>query len=76
MIDTKERILVAVYRNETEAQHAVENLNEKGCAMTCCPCWDALTRPATTSLHLLYERRARMKAWARQGALWGALWAW
>ena len=75
MIDTKERILVAVYRNETDAQRAVENLNEKGCAMDMLSVLGRAHPSGDDVLGIYYTSGgARMKAWARQGALWGALW--
>jgi hypothetical protein len=75
MIDTKDRILVAVYRNETDAQHAVEKLNEKGCAMDMVSVLGRAHPSGDDVLGIYYTSTgARMKAWARQGALWGALW--
>ena len=75
MIDTKERILVAVYRNETDAQHAVEKLSEKGCAMDMLSVLGRAHPSGDDVLGIYYASAgARMKAWARQGALWGALW--
>ena len=75
MIDTKESILVAVYRNETDAQHAVDELNEKGCAMDMLSVLGRAHSSGDDVLGIYYTGvGARMKAWARQGALWGALW--
>ena len=74
MTDTKERILVAVYPNEADAQHAVEQLNEKGGAMDMVSVLGRAHPSGDDVLGIYYPSAgARMKAWARQGALCSTL---
>jgi uncharacterized membrane protein len=75
MGDTEDRILIAVYDSEADAQHAVETLNEKGCAMDMLSVLGRAHPSGDDVLGIYYTSAgARMKAWAKQGALWGALW--
>lgn len=73
--DTKQSLLVAVYENEAGAQRAVAELSEKACAMDLVSVLGRAGPSGDDVLGIYYTSAGeRMKAWAKQGVLWGALW--
>ncbi len=68
-------ILVAVYDDEAKAQHAIEQLRDKGVAMDMLSVLGRVHPSGDDVLGIYYTGMgSRVEAWARQGALWGAAW--
>jgi hypothetical protein len=68
-------ILVAVYDDEARAQHAIEQLLDKGVALDMLSILGRVHPSGDDVLGIYYTGPgARAEAWARQGAFWGALW--
>jgi hypothetical protein len=72
---TGQIILVAVYDDEAKAQHAIEQLSNKGVALDMLSVLGRVHPSGDDVLGIYYTGLgSRAEAWARQGALWGALW--
>ncbi len=68
-------ILVAVYDDEAKAQHAIEQLRDKGVALDMLSVLGRVHASGDDVLGIYYTGMgSRVEAWAKQGALWGALW--
>ena len=68
-------ILVAVYDDEVHAQHAIEQLRDKGVALDMLSVLGRVHASGDDVLGIYYSGMgARVEAWAKQGALWGAVW--
>jgi Heat induced stress protein YflT domain len=68
-------ILVAVYADEAKAQHAIEQLRDKGVALDMVSILGRVHPSGDDVLGIYYTGLGtRAEAWAKQGALWGALW--
>ena len=68
-------ILVAVYDDEAKAQHAIEQLRDKGVALDMLSVLGRVHPSGDDVLGIYYTGMgSRVEAWAKQGALWGALW--
>lgn len=68
-------ILVAVYDDEARAQHAIEQLRDKGVALDMLSVLGRVHASGDDVLGIYYTGMgARVQAWAKQGALWGVLW--
>lgn len=68
-------ILVAVYDDEVHAQHAIEQLRDKGVALDMLSVLGRVHASGDDVLGIYYSGMgSRVEAWARQGALWGAVW--
>ncbi|MGE5669507.1 MAG: general stress protein [Betaproteobacteria bacterium] len=72
---TGQVILVAVYGDEAKAQHAIEQLRDKGVALDMLSVLGRVHASGDDVLGIYYTGMgSRVEAWAKQGALWGALW--
>src|SRR5512135_505672 len=72
---TGQVILVAVYGDEAKAQHAIEQLRDKGVALDMLSVLGRVHASGDDVLGIYYTGTGdRVQAWAKQGALWGALW--
>lgn len=73
--ETKEAILIGVYDDEAKAQRALEQFMAKGFAMDRMSVLGRVHAVGDDVLGI-YHRKAgeRIEAWAKQGALWGAIW--
>lgn len=68
-------ILVAVYDDEVQAQHAIEQLRDKGVALDMLSVLGRVHASGDDVLGIYYSGMgSRVEAWAKQGALWGAVW--
>jgi len=72
---TGQVILVAVYDDEARAQHAIEQLRDKGAALDMLSVLGRVHASGDDVLGIYHMGMgSRVEAWAKQGALWGALW--
>ena len=73
--ETKETVLIAVYDAESRAQQAIEKLIDKGFPMDMMSVLGRI-HPSGDDVLGIYHVKAgeRIEAWAKQGALWGAIW--
>ncbi len=68
-------ILVAVYDDEAKAQHAIEQLSDKGVALDMLSVLGRVHASGDDVLGIYYTGMgSRVEAWAKQGAAWGAVW--
>lgn len=68
-------ILVGIYDDEAKAQHAIEQLRDKGVALDMLSVLGRVHASGDDVLGIYYSGvGSRVQAWARQGALWGGLW--
>lgn len=68
-------ILVATYDNETKAQRAIEQLCDKGVALDMLSVLGQVHASGDDVLGIYYSGvGSQVKAWAKQGALWGGVW--
>lgn len=68
-------ILIAVYDDEVQAQHVIEQLRDKGVAMDMLSVLSRVHASGDDVLGIYYSGLgSRVEAWAKQGALWGAIW--
>lgn len=73
--DHRQRVLVAVYDQEAEAQKAIERLRDHGFPMDMLSILGRVHPSGDDVLGVYYKSLgSRVEAWARQGALWGGLW--
>jgi hypothetical protein len=72
---SRQVILVATYDNETGAQSAIELLRDKGVALDMLSVLGRVHASGDDVLGIYYSGvGSQVKAWARQGALWGGVW--
>lgn len=72
---TGQVILAAVYDDETKAQHAIEQLRDRGVALDMLSVLGRVHPSGDDVLGIYYTGMSdRVGAWAKQGALWGAVW--
>jgi hypothetical protein len=74
-IETKERLLVGVFEDEAKAQRSIEQLMDRGFSMDMISILGRVHAAGDDVLGVYYKHGDdRIKAWAKQGALWGAIW--
>lgn len=72
---TRQEILVAVFRDEPQAQGVVSNLLENGFPSDMVSVLGRVHPSGDDVLGIYYTRlQDRVEAWARQGVFWGGLW--
>ncbi len=71
----KNRVLVAVYPDEQKAQAVVKSLIDKGYQMDLISVLGQLHTSGDDTLGIYHLNTGdRMKAWGKQGVVWGGLW--
>ena len=74
-IETKEHLLIAVFDEEKKARHIVEQLMDRGFSMDMISILGRVHAAGDDVLGIYYKYGGdRIEAWAKQGALWGAIW--
>jgi hypothetical protein len=74
-VEYKEKILIAVYPTEAKAQRAIERILGKDFPMDRLSVLGRVHASGDDVLGIYHLNAGdRVKAWARQGALWGGIW--
>jgi hypothetical protein len=73
--DSKQRVIVAVFKVQAAAEVAIKRLFEKGCPMDMVSLLGKAESSGDDLLGIYYSGVGeRMKSWAKHGAFWGGLW--